>query len=85
MRSAAVILTQHRRPRRLMVDRLAHALPRRIGQPRRHARWDGVNHPGIDNETRACRRQRVGHTRAVRPRHRPDALVPRGFLPLVVH
>ena len=83
MRSAAVTLTQHRRSRRLATVRYDRAQPRRIvgthGIPRR----DNGNGNGNRNAAQAL--PRPERVRAVRRRFRPDALIPRGFLPLVVH
>jgi hypothetical protein len=49
------------------------------GSPRR----DGGN--GTRNVAQALPRPGSDRTRAVRRRFRPDVLIPRGFLPLVVH
>jgi len=78
MRSAAVILTQHRRSRRPAILGFDRALPRRIVQPRCTRRSDA-------GDARALPRTNTGKARAARRRHRPDAIVPRGYLPLVIH
>jgi hypothetical protein len=83
MRSAAVILTQHRRSRRSAIHRFERALPRRTEQSRRNQRREEGN--VCREAARAVSRTNSGKARAVRRRHRPDVLIPRGYLPLVVH
>jgi hypothetical protein len=83
MRSAAVILTQHRRSRRSAIQRYDRALPRRIVGSRCNLRRDGGNESR--NDARVLPRPSSNHARCVRRRFRPDVLIPRGFLPLVVH
>jgi hypothetical protein len=83
MRSAAVILTQHRRSCRTTAPRYERAQSRRIVVTRSNFRRDFGNESR--NATRALPRPGSGHVRAVRRRARPDVLMPRGFLPLVVH
>ncbi|HQR10888.1 MAG TPA: hypothetical protein PLW68_06110 [Casimicrobiaceae bacterium] len=49
---------------------------------RMDARDEGDRH---DRLSRVLSRSGSIKARAARPRHRPDVLIPRGFLPLVVH
>jgi hypothetical protein len=61
-------------------------MPGRIVRSRRNVRIDAK--PGFGKDDPLPRiLTRAGSTkvRAARPRHRPDNLIPRGFLPLVVH
>jgi hypothetical protein len=83
MRSAAVILTQHRRSRRSAIHRFERALPRRNVQSRRNPRREEGN--ACREATRAVSRANSSKARAVPRRYRPDVLIPRGYLPLVVH
>jgi len=83
MRSAAVTLSQHRRSRRSAIHRFERALPRRTVQSRRNQRREEGN--GCRESARAVSRANSGKARAVRRRYRPDVLVPRGYLPLLVH
>jgi hypothetical protein len=49
-------------------------------------RFDAKDGGGKDDRlSRVLSRSGPIKARAVRPRHRPDLLIPRGFLPLVVH
>jgi len=83
MRSAAVIPTQHRRSRRTAIHRFERTLPRHAVESRRNLRRDNGNE--CRNGARAMARANSGKARALRRRHRPDVVIPRGFLPLVVH
>jgi len=80
MRSAAVILTQHRRSCRPVALRHGRISPRRIVAMRCNLRRDGGN-----RGARVLARTNSAYVRSARRRCRPDVLVPRGFLPLVVH
>jgi hypothetical protein len=83
MRSAAVILSQHRRSRRTAIHRFERALPRRDVQSRRNLRREAGRASRGDAGVQSRSNPRC--VRAARRRFRPDPLVPRGFLPLVVH
>jgi len=83
MRSAAVILSQHRRSRRPAILRCERALLRPDVQRRRVARRDLLAPCGSD--ARAFSRSAAGKAPAMRRRHRPDFGAARGYLPLVVH
>jgi len=83
MRSAAVILTQHRRSRRSAIHRYERTLPRRLLEPHGNPRRDKCIERR--NDARASTRAGSDNARTVRRRHRPEVLIPRGFLPLVVH
>ena len=83
MRSAAVILTQHRRSCRPAINRFERGLPRRDVQLRRNLRRDARN--GCRSDSGALPRVNPGKARSVRRRYRPEVIIPRGFLPLVVH
>ena len=83
MRSAAVFLSQHRRSRRPATHRFERALPRRACSRAATLRRDA--HSGDAVTMPALSRANSGKARAVRRRYRPEVLVPRGYLPLVVH
>ena len=83
MRSAAVILTQHRRSCRPAIHRFERALPRRDVQSRRNLRRNARN--GSRGDAGALSRVNPGKARSVRRRYRPVVVIPRGFLPLIVH
>jgi hypothetical protein len=83
MRSAAVILTQHRRSRRSAIHRFERAPPRRTVLSRRNQRREEGS--ACREAARAVSRASSGKARAVRRRYRPEVLIPRGYLPLVVH
>jgi len=83
MRSAAVILIQHRRSRRLAIHRYERSLPVRPVATRSNMRRDHCNES--HNVARVSLRASANSARTVHRRHRPDVVVPRGFLPLVVH
>jgi hypothetical protein len=83
MRSAAVILTQHRRSRRSAIHRYERTLPPRQVESHGNPRRDKCI--GCRNDARVSTRAHSVHARIVRRRHRPEVLIPRGFLPLVVH
>jgi hypothetical protein len=83
MRSAAVILTQHRRSCRPAIQRFERALPRRDVQSRRNLRRNARD--GNRGDAGALARVSMGKARSVRRRYRPVMIIPRGFLPLIVH
>jgi hypothetical protein len=83
MRSAAVILTQHRRSRRSAIHRYERTLPPRLVESHGNTRRDKCIE--CRNDARVSTRAHSAHARIVRRRHRPEVLIPRGFLPLVVH
>jgi len=83
MRSAAVILTQHRRSCRPVALRHGRTPSRRIAAMRCNLRRDGSNESRGD--ARILPRPNSACVRSARRRSRPEVLIPRGFLPLVVH
>jgi len=83
MRSAAVILMQHRRSRRSATVRYERTQPRRIVGSRCNLRR--ASSSGARNDARVLPRPGADRAREVHRRFRPDVLIPRGFLPLVVH
>jgi hypothetical protein len=83
MRSAAVILTQHRRSCRPVALRHGRTPPRPIVAMRCNLRRDSCNEARGD--ARVLPRPNSACVRSARRRCRPDVLIPRGFLPLVVH
>jgi hypothetical protein len=67
----------------MATPRHERAQPRRTVATRGNTRRDDGNQSR--NAARALARPVSDRTPAVRRRFRPDVLVPRGFLPLVVH
>jgi hypothetical protein len=67
----------------MAIPRHERAQPRRFGATRGTSRRDGGN--DARTAARAVPRPGSDRARAVRRRVRPDVLIPRGFLPLVVH
>jgi len=67
----------------MATPRFERAQPRRMVTTRGNARRDSGN--DSRNAARAVPRPGSDRARAVRRRVRPDVLIPRGFLPLVVH
>jgi hypothetical protein len=74
---------QHRRSLRTATVRYERAQPRRIVAARGNSRRDRGNESR--SAVRALSRPGTDRARAIRRRVRPDVLIPRGFLPLVVH
>jgi hypothetical protein len=67
----------------MAIPRHERAQPRRMVATRGNSRRDGGNESR--NAVRGLPRPGSDRARAVRRRVRPDVLIPRGFLPLVVH
>jgi hypothetical protein len=67
----------------MATPRLERAQPRRIVAMRGNSRRDSGN--DSRNAARALPRPGSDRARTVRRRVRPDVLIPRGFLPLVIH
>ena len=65
------------------MPRFARALPESRVRSRLHLRIDAKR--ACNQDDRKTLRAGTDMVRAVRPRHRPNLLMPRGFLPLVVH